>query len=96
MQERRRTARTRVFRAAHLITPDRHSMIECTVRDLSAGGACLQVASPLGIPEFLDLSFDSFRSFRRCRVRWRSENRLGVAFRSGTSAQAGVGTDFSD
>jgi hypothetical protein len=37
MQERRHSARTHVFKAAQLIAPDRHKVIGCTVRDLSAG-----------------------------------------------------------
>jgi hypothetical protein len=81
MQERRRSARTHVFKAAQLITPGRHKVIGCTVRDLSAGGACLEVANAQGMPPFLELSLDWFRSFRRCEVRRRSASRLGVAFK---------------
>ena len=58
MQERRRTARTRVFKGAQLIVLDRHTVVDCTVRDLSAGGACLEFFSPFGIPQFFDLSFE--------------------------------------
>jgi hypothetical protein len=82
MHERRRSARTLVFKAAQLLAPNRRKVAGCTVRDLSAGGACVDIASAEEIPQFLDLSFDWFRSFRRCEVRWRSANRIGVAFRS--------------
>ena len=81
MQERRRSVRTHVFKAAQLIAPDRRKMIGCTVRDLSAGGACLEVANAQRMPPSLELSFDWFRSFRRCEVRWRAASRVGVAFK---------------
>jgi hypothetical protein len=81
MHERRRSERTPVFKAAQLLASDRRKVIGCTVRDLSAGGACIDIESAEEMPQFLDLSFDWFRSFRRCEVRWRSANRLGVAFR---------------
>jgi PilZ domain-containing protein len=81
MHERRRSARTYVFKAAQLIAPDRHKVIGCTVRDLSDGGACLDIADGKATSQFLDLSFDWFRSVRRCEVRWCSAGRIGVAFR---------------
>jgi hypothetical protein len=81
MPERRRNPRIPVFKAAQLLAPNR-KVIGCTVRDLSAGGGCVDIAGPEEIPQFLDLSFDWLRSFRRCEVKWRSANRIGVAFRS--------------
>jgi hypothetical protein len=80
MHERRRSTRTYVFKAAQLIALDRRKVIGCTVRDISAGGACLDVANGNATPQFLDLSFDWFRSSRRCEVKWRSASRIGVAF----------------
>ena len=80
MQERRRAPRTRVRKAAQLIFGQPCSLIGCTVRDLSIGGACLQMPSPVGLPEMFELSFDCFRSARQCRVRWRTEDRIGISF----------------
>jgi len=80
MQERRRAARTRVVKAAQLIFGQHSSVIDCTVRNLSGGGACLQIPSPAELPEAFELSFDSFRSARQCRVRWRTEDSIGVSF----------------
>lgn len=56
------------------------SAMHCTVMDLSKEGACLQIASTLGISGQVELSFDNFHSRRNCRVVWRKANRLGVAF----------------
>lgn len=52
--------------------------ISCAVRNLSDGGASLEVASPVGIPESIVLELDG--SGRRCRVIWRKDKRIGVRF----------------
>jgi|KBSMisStaDraftv2_1062788.scaffolds.fasta_scaffold1945693_1 hypothetical protein len=82
MGERRRSARTFVFKAAQLLAPNRRKVVGCTVRDLSAGGACVDMKRTEEIPQLFDLSFDWFRSCRRCEVKWRSPNRIGVTFKS--------------
>jgi hypothetical protein len=56
------------------------SLMHCTVMDLSREGACLQIASTLGLEGDVELSFDNFRSHRSCKVIWRKANRLGVVF----------------
>jgi PilZ domain len=81
MLERRRSARTSVFKPAQLLVARPRKMVGCTVRDLSEGGACLDLTSGNEVPEFIQLSFNWFRSMQRCEVRWRSETRIGVAFR---------------
>jgi hypothetical protein len=52
--------------------------IDCVVRNLSDGGACLKVASPIGIPDTFDLVLD--RVVRHCRVVWRTAMQIGVTF----------------
>jgi hypothetical protein len=79
MQERRRVGRTRVLKTARLICNE-HAIIDCTVHDLTTRGAWLQVPDPQKLPETFDLSFDSFRSVRRCHVRWRADGKVGVSF----------------
>ena len=59
------------------------SLMHCTVMDLSREGACLQIASTLGVEGDVELSFDNFHSGRACKVVWRKANRLGVSFISG-------------
>ncbi len=56
------------------------SLMHCIVMDLSREGACLQIASTLGVEGDIELSFDNFHSRRPCKVVWRKANRLGVAF----------------
>ena len=80
MQEHRRTSRTRVLKDAKLFFKHRYAVIDCTVRNLSISGACLEVSAPVAIPDAFELSFDSFRSVRLCQVRWRAESTIGVSF----------------
>lgn len=56
----------------------RRGAISCTVRNLSATGASLEVESPIGIPDSIVL--ESEGGGRRCRVIWRKEKRIGVRF----------------
>ena len=54
--------------------------IDCTVRNLSATGAALEVVSPIGIPECFTLFVPVDDLQRPCRVVWRKERRIGVSF----------------
>jgi PilZ domain len=78
--ERRNTVRMRVLKGGKLSFDRVGSTIDCTVRNLSNRGACLELGTIMCVPEEFDLSFDSFRSIRHCRVRWRTGKKLGVAF----------------
>ena len=55
------------------------AVIDCTIRNITDRGACLEVASPIGIPASFDLMLDQ-RCVRDCRVTWRKATRIGVAF----------------
>lgn len=78
--ERRKTPRTRITKGGKLISRQQASPIDCTVSNVSNSGACLELATTASMPEELELSFDSFRTIRHCRVKWRSAKKLGVAF----------------
>jgi len=54
--------------------------IDCTVRNLSASGAALDVVSPIGIPERFTLIVPADSIQKPCRVVWRKEKRIGITF----------------
>jgi len=81
MMEQRQRPRRRTLKAGQIIFNHRSSVISCTVRNLSDGGACLEIGSSIGIPESFDLIVDADGLSRSCDVAWRSEHRIGVAFR---------------
>ena len=78
-QERRNVARHRVLKGAHIAVQGSRAMIDCVVRNLSDRGACLNVESPIGIPDSFDLMLDD-ASVRHCRVTWRKATQIGVEF----------------
>jgi hypothetical protein len=81
-RERRVVQRTRVRRNAKIIVPRRSPVIHCTVQNITSGGACLKVANTFGVPESFQLTFELGRTRRLCRVVWRTDDQLGVAFES--------------
>jgi hypothetical protein len=76
MNEKRTTPRNRVLKAGTI--EFNGGAINCMVRNLSSAGAALDVASPIGIPEYFTLIID--RAHLPCHVMWRKERRIGVAF----------------
>ena len=55
------------------------SVVGCVIRDISAGGACLELDPAAAVPEQFDL-IPNGNDPRSCRVVWRYSDRLGVAF----------------
>jgi PilZ domain len=78
LPRRRNAPRRRVLKTGSIEFAD--TVIECTVRDMSASGAALQVVSPLFIPDLFNLFIPSDQSKRTCRIAWRTGKRIGVAF----------------
>jgi hypothetical protein len=84
--ERRDVTRTRVARSAKIIPPRHGSMIHCTVQNITSSGACLKLANTYGMPETFELTFEQGRTRRACRVVWRTNDELGVAFEEADAA----------
>jgi hypothetical protein len=78
MDENRRASRRQVLTSA---TIEFHrGAYSCAVRNLSKGGAAIDVPYALAIPHEFTLIMGTDQVSRHCRVIWRKENRLGVAF----------------
>jgi hypothetical protein len=82
MNERRKIPRHRTLKAGS-ISFNRAAGIDCRVRNLSPAGACLEVASQLGIPDDFVLVVEADHLKQPCHVIWRTATRMGVEFRSG-------------
>ena len=52
----------------------------CTIRDLSVTGAALEVSELGKIPATFNLIMPEEQALTACRVVWRRDYRLGVAF----------------
>lgn len=66
---------------ARIILNDHSWKHDCTVRNLTSIGACVELSSTIQIPDAFDITFDSARTCRPFRTIWRANNRLGVLFK---------------
>lgn len=78
-QERRQVPRHRTLKAG-TISLHLDSGFDCRVRNLSERGACLEVASQIGIPDDFVLVVEIDHLSKPCHVIWRTATRLGVVF----------------
>jgi len=81
MEEKRKVQRRRTLKAGS-ITFNGGAGFDCRVRNLSSSGACLDVASQVGILDDFVLVIESDHLTQPCHVIWRTAARLGVEFRA--------------
>jgi len=55
-------------------------VIDCLIRDISSGGVRLEVTNPDQVPDKFVLTIHGMPDKRRCRVTWRTGNKLGVEY----------------
>jgi PilZ domain len=79
-EERRRSVRRKTLKGGRIVFHSAQSTIACTIRDLSDGGAKLQVTSAVGVPDEFTLAFDDGSASKRCSVRHRTATNIGVEF----------------
>jgi len=82
MVERRSIGRTTISKSALLFFDARRGISACLVRNITNGGAGIQLRDVNALPPDFELTFDSFRTIRRCRVIWRQGDVVGVAFQN--------------
>lgn len=78
MIEKRAAQRYRVFKGGTITF--NNSGIACTVRNMSAGGAAIDIDCPITLPQSFTLSISRDNLVRNCRSVWRSDRRIGLAF----------------
>jgi hypothetical protein len=79
MEEQRKSPRHRALKGAKIVF-NRSTAIDCVVRNLSTTGACLEIVSPVGIPNEFTLVIPSDKLKQQCQVVWRTARRIGVSF----------------
>jgi hypothetical protein len=81
--ERRALTRTTIFlKQARLLFSNEVGPIWCGVLDITNAGAGVRLANLELLPIDFDLSFDNFRTVRKCRLVWRKNSFLGIAFKN--------------
>jgi hypothetical protein len=78
MIEKRTSQRYRVFKGATIAFDGGGAA--CTVRNMSSGGAAIDLDGEVMLPPSFTLSIARDRSVRRCRAVWRNDRRIGLAF----------------
>jgi hypothetical protein len=79
--EKRLAPRRNTMIEAEIAFDGGRTRIGCIIRNLSEGGAKLEVAAVKAIPNSFDLLAPGHRP-QACRVVWRALKELGVEFRS--------------
>ena len=82
MDERRESQRQRTFLAGKVVYGASRFEIDCSVRDLSSGGARLSFVDPLTVPSAFELHLPSRGAVFRAEARWRKGRQIGVKFRA--------------
>jgi len=79
MKECRKYPRMRVLKSAKIVLGST-SILDCVVRDLTNGGARVQILNAVNLPEAVAITFDAGRTCRPCRVAWRMIDETGLQF----------------
>ena len=78
MEEKRKYPRTEIDEPAYVSSGG--SVMHCTVRNISAEGAAIDVENPAFVPARFRLVMANDSSVRECRVAWIQQNRIGLTF----------------
>jgi hypothetical protein len=80
MNEKRQGQRQRVLKSGRIMYGDGSIVIDCTIRNLSATGARLQVPTSVMIPDRFELTESASGTRRAATVMWRRGALMGVKF----------------
>ena len=70
--------RKRVLKTAQIVLGEKAPKLDCSIRNLSDTGACLQVSTTYGIPTNFEIIIEGTR--RHCHSVWRTDTKIGVMF----------------
>jgi hypothetical protein len=80
--ERRAVGRTTINRDVLMFFAGQDRVHVCCVRDVTNRGGGLRLNDLNTVPSEFGISFDNFRTMRRCRLIWRDGDFVGAAFES--------------
>ena len=78
MEEKRKHPRTDVDEPAYVSSGG--SVMSCTVLNISAEGAAIDIENPAFVPPRFRLVMANGASVRECQVAWIQRNRIGLTF----------------
>lgn len=77
---RREQFRRTVIKGARIIFNDQQSTLTCRVRDMTVGGARLDLPTQQLLPHEFDLHVSGSAAPQRCGLRWAQGTLVGVSF----------------
>ena len=80
MTERRTSERRRVLKAAKIVWNKGNSVLDCTLRNVSKGGALIEVINTMSVPAEFELRWDNNANKQQCVVVRRKLCSLSVKF----------------
>jgi hypothetical protein len=80
MGERRRSSRQKSFLRGCIYFNNRHSAVDCLVRDLSTAGARLIFSAAVNVPDAVDLYIPQKEETLLAHLQWRCGEEAGVSF----------------
>jgi hypothetical protein len=80
--DRRSKVRTVINRGALIFFLGHPTVHSCCVRDATNAGAGIRLNGLNILPSEFGVSFDDFRTMRRCQLIWRYGDFVGVSFES--------------
>jgi hypothetical protein len=83
----RQEPRRRILKEGRIVIRRGWSLINCSIRDTSRGGARLSVKPETVLPKEFDLLFVTEQLLVPCEIRWRRGERMGVRY-TGPSRKA--------
>lgn len=83
----RKSPRQRKLLSGTIQFNNRQSVFDCVVKNLSDGGAKLNIESIVGVPRAFALYIPNLDETYRCEVAWNTMNELGVQFRASRPRQ---------
>jgi two-component system cell cycle response regulator len=69
-----------MYKGAQIVLNDRHSVIDCVVKDMSETGAKLQLLNPMQLPEAFELRLPRQQKTVRVRRQWVRGTLIGIKF----------------
>lgn len=78
--ESRNAARQRVLKTGKLVFGNNHSIVDCTIRNMSKTGAKILCGDQSAVPSLFKLVTTSDNLMRDAKVIWRRGNEIGIRF----------------
>lgn len=96
MLNRRQYVRDKMILGSVASINERGSTMDCVVRNMSEGGACVEFEVTAKLPEEMRVTIAQKNCSFFARTMWRHAGKVGLAFRTITAAGLPASTDLDD